>query len=261
VSNFLTNLVRRGAGFAPEAASRLEPALQPAALSAVALAQDDSARVERIQAESERRVDSGNAVSPQIGPANAADLARPQAPLPVSRGPVSQPSRQGSGRDETKKLVRPRVSAPDSPHRSPSALHSISPTGKSPSLHGAAVVGEPSLRPSTTADTRATERPKTSSHAALAPARHKDAEPLPLRLRPASVAVDHRVVPPMRAVTQPSAMQPKAPPPPRIQVRIGKVEVRASPPAPRPASIARPKASGGFAELALARAHLNRNYR
>jgi hypothetical protein len=51
------------------------------------------------------------------------------------------------------------------------------------------------------------------------------------------------------------------PQPPRIQVRIGKVEVRASQPAPPPARIARSKVSGGFAELALARAHLNRTYR
>jgi hypothetical protein len=48
---------------------------------------------------------------------------------------------------------------------------------------------------------------------------------------------------------------------PRVHVRIGKVEVRATTPAAALTRVARPKGGRGFAELRLARAHLDRNYR
>jgi hypothetical protein len=57
-----------------------------------------------------------------------------------------------------------------------------------------------------------------------------------------------------------SAVPPAQSEAPNVQVRIGKIEIRANQTASPPPRPAKP-ASRGFAELALARAHLNRNYR
>jgi hypothetical protein len=46
----------------------------------------------------------------------------------------------------------------------------------------------------------------------------------------------------------------------QIVVKVGKVEVRASQ-AQRPVRASRPRGTSGFAEMALRRAHLDRNYR
>ena len=52
-----------------------------------------------------------------------------------------------------------------------------------------------------------------------------------------------------------------APETPSIHVRIGRIEVRAAPQAAAPARPAAAKGSSGFAELRLARAHLDRTWR
>jgi hypothetical protein len=64
---------------------------------------------------------------------------------------------------------------------------------------------------------------------------------------------------PSRERASPAA--PVATKPSSIHVRIGKVEVRAGPPAAAPARVPRPKAAGEFADLALARAHQTQNHR
>jgi hypothetical protein len=63
------------------------------------------------------------------------------------------------------------------------------------------------------------------------------------------------------AVPTPTAPAASAAEPPRIHVRIGKVEVRASAPVAAPARVVRSDASRGFSDLRLARAHLDRNHR
>jgi hypothetical protein len=120
----------------------------------------------------------------------------------------------------------------------------------------------------------------TDAHAAPDATPNIHASPQGLRPRANAVAIEPRVGRDAAAAwRQPVMTLPQAKPenhtpaslevrstasarePPRIQVHIGKVEVRASSPAARPMRAARPKGNSGFSELRLARAHLDRNYR
>lgn len=264
MSNFLTNLARRGAGLAPQIAPRVAsiPAWSPAASSPYAAALDRSGEGSAF----EPALDDGTAHSSDERITTDFVPGAAQTPT-ATRSTLSR----GPQRDDGAKIhdiVRPVDSAPHSDERS----GLLRPSAPIPAGRATAHVVASAARPDGPSATDAQAAPGTTPNI--------HAGPQALGPRANAVAVEPRVgrdaAAPWR---QPVMTLPQAKPenhrsaslevrptasarePPRIQVHIGKVEVRASPPAARPMRAARPKGSSGFSELRLARAHLDRSYR
>ena len=258
MSNFLTNVARRGAGLAPQIAPRAAPipTWSPAASSAHG-------------AREESREESAFEPGLDDGTADWSETSITTDFVPRVRGPMATQSSLSSGplRDDSAKI-------PDIARPVDLASNSTEPSG--PLQPPAPIVAKLTTADMAAPAARADGTPATGAHAAPGPTPSVHADPQALRPRTHAVAVEPRAAALWR---QPAMGPPQAKPekrssaplearptasarePPRIQVRIGKVEVRASPLAPPPKRTARPKGSSGFSELRLARAHLDRNYR
>jgi hypothetical protein len=265
MSNFLTNLARRGAGLARQIAPRVAsiPAWSPAGSSPHAAALERS----REGSAFEPGLDDGTAhsseerITTDFVPGAAA-----QTPT-ATRSTLSRSLQRDDGA-RIPDVVRPVDLAPDSDERSgPLRPSAPIPAGRT-TVHVAARAAHANGTPATGA--HATPGPTPSVHAdpqalrpptnvvAVEPHAGRDAAALwrqPAMALP-QAKPDNRSPAPLEARPTASAREP-----PRIKVHIGKVEVRASSPAPPPKRTARPKGSSGFSELRLARAHLDRNYR
>jgi hypothetical protein len=276
VSSFLRNLVRRGAGVPPAIAPR--PAL-PSSFSADAVmtATPADQGFGQIAASADSVQDRPAAPGERTGepyPASITDRRPASAPAPA---PISV---AGPVRREAPTL-RPAQQAPAMPsaHDAVSAHTAPEPARSSHATverdHDVIVTPVPVPTPvvSRTADnapsvvTRAKpSRVPSSSHTVTpprAPQSHADAQSradaheVPA-VAPAAVVRAAALAP---ATTRSAAIDIAPPAAPDVQVRIGKVEIRASQPVAPPVRATQSKATTGFAELALARAHLNRNYR
>ena len=276
MSNFLANLARRAAGLPAQIVPRLTPAAQPAMLSAPAPAHDIAAVSEPAQDDFAGEAGHGETNSRRIAPATQPVLTASQRSGPALLGAISHPARRAREHPDIENFVRAadaqRLSAP----RPEFALASIAPRAQ-PKPLPALGSAEATPRTATARDAPSPYPPQATSRTAPAPTR-SDADPKrSSRLQRAAVTVELGTaeVAPARAQTQaatltamPQGPRDRASPasrvtakPSSIHVRIGKVEVRASAPAAPLARVSRPKGAGGFAELALARAHLNRNHR
>lgn len=263
MSDFLTNLARRGAGLAPQIAPR-SPAL-PAQASAAAAAGTDALEDGRGAA---RAVPDRNRTAMRWTKPRIDYEVLPRPPAAASAVPPAShgPQRNGGGKtDHAGPALEP---APQAKWQSDPQPPS-SPTPSSPTTAVQAT------NPASEAGVRATVAVTT-----LHP--ESDFGVMPESFRPRSDAVAREPIldrqtdrssrqvalaSPQAKPESRSSLAPAGPPaaetpePPRIHVRIGKVEVRASTPATPPRQTARPKGSSGFSELRLARVHLDRNCR
>ena len=275
MSNFLGNLARRAAGLPAQIVPRLTPAAQPAVLSAPAPAHDIAAVPGPAQDDLAGEAGHGETTSRRIAPATQPDLTASQRSGPALLGAISHPARRAREHPDIENFVRAADAQHHSAPRSKSALASIAPRAQPKPL--------PALGSAEAPPRTATARDAPSPYPPLATARtapastRSDTEPKrSSRLQKAAVTVEPGTaqVAPARTQTQataltamPQARRERTSPaaqaaakPPSIHVRIGKVEVRASAQAAPHARVSRAKAASGFAELALARAHLNRNH-
>jgi hypothetical protein len=253
VIRFLANIARRGAGLAPQILPR-GPSFPPWSFAARA---DGPA--------SELGIDGSAAsadaprITPDLFPAPGASAA------PVSAAPA--PPSQSCGTGEP---IR-RYSVP---------LNDLTPrSSASPASERRVSVERATVLPALP-EMRASEAPESEASARRSSTLHHGAEPQVPTPPTGAVAVAPRSEPTVAAPSRQPIMElPQAKPQsaaspaaatgpataaaeqPRIHVRIGKVEVRATTPAAAPARVVRPKGGRGFAELRLARAHLDRNYR
>jgi hypothetical protein len=265
MSNFLTNLAYRGAGLAPQIAPRVAsiPSWSPAASSPYADALDRS----REGSAFEPGLDDGTAHSSEERITTDFVSGRAARPPTATRSSLSR----GPQRDDGTKIhdiVRPVDPAPHSDERS----GPLRPSAPIPAGRTTAHVAVPAAR--------ADGRSATDAHAAPGATPSVHAGPQALRARANAVAVEPHVGrdaaaawrQPIMTLSQAKSedhtsasleVRPTvaAPEPSRIQVRIGKVEIRASPPVAPPTRAARPNGSSGFSELRLARAYLDRSYR
>jgi hypothetical protein len=252
MSRFLANVARRGAGLTPTIVPR--PASIPPLFGSP---------IPRAAA-SESNLTSGVASAARPRPiADTSPTARePTVPPPQSRlshsaegatGPVSlrfdcpsprpdEPSAPPPSRgpvDAERTPVRPPPTAARSDE--PPETNRIAPREASPRER---------IQPDT---------PSGRVHTvAVEPRADPDATaPLPQRILEVPAAKSASSAPPATRTTTPTG----ASEPPRVHVRIGKVEVRASAPAATLVRPPRPKGSRGFSEVRLARAHLDRDYR
>ena len=259
MSDFLTNVARRGAGLAPP----ITPHLAPVPTWSPAASPIHSVRQEsREESTFEPGLDDGTAHWSEAGIKTnfVPRLRTPMAPRLTS---PSGPQRDGDAKIPD--VVPPADPASNSGERSAS----LRPRGPIVNERTAAHVAAPAAR----AD-------GTNAHAAPGATPTLHADPRALQPRANAVTIKPHVdsdssaawrravmtLPQAKPKNQPSASLEVRPTaavrePPRIQVRIGKVEVRVSPPVVPPMRAARPKGSSGFSELRLARAHLDRNYR
>jgi hypothetical protein len=265
MSNFLTNLARRGAGLAPQIAPRVAsiPAWSPAASSPYADALDRS----REGSAFDPGLDDGTAHSSEQRITTDFVPGRAARPPTATRSTLSRGPLLDDGA-KIPDIVRPVDPAPHSDERSGPLRPPAPIVTKVTTAH----VGAPAARAEGT--------PATGAHTTPGPAPSVHADPQALRPRTNAVAVEPHAGPDAAAAwRQPVMTLPQAKSenhtsaslevrptvaarePPRIQVRIGKVEVRASPPVAPPTRAARPNGSSGFSELRLARAHLDRSYR
>ena len=260
MSNFLTNLARRGAGLAPQIAPRVAsiPAWSPAA-SSYAAALD--------------RCREGSAFEPGLddGTGHWSEAGIKTDSVPRVRTATGSTLSSGPQRDNGAKIpdvVRPVDLASNSAERSGPLRRSDPMVTERTTGHVAA----PAARADGTFATDARTAPGAT------PNIHPDLQAL--RPRANAVSVEPHVgsdaaagwrqsvmtlpqAKPKNHTSAPLEMRPTASAreSPRIKVHIGKVEVRASPPAAAPVRAARRKGSSGFSELRLARAHLDRDYR
>jgi hypothetical protein len=269
VSSFLSNLVRRGAGLPPAVTPRpAVPSPSPSSLSAEAVAADPADRGPgAVPATADSAPDRQAIPGERTGEVHAARIVdRLPAPA-LTPAPTF-----------TVSSARPDVSAIRSAREAPAVpmTHdavSARPAPERPRLSHAAVdrdhdaIVTPAPVPTPAMSRTADNAPAVAAR--VEPSRvappSSAVTPQPLKPRPdASNVPSASLVRPAATprVLAPSAAFDVAPAAaPDVQVRIGKVEIRASQPAAPLARAARPKGSSGFAELALARAHLNRNYR
>ena len=263
MSNFVTGLVRRGAGL-PQPVS-IRPALGQAQMPASLPA----AGPEQNAAESPAVALSDYGHGLDVGPHDFSALIRPAAPLP---GPQSAPAPEPGNRwpakpsatKEETLLLQPRSEPPRTTppatwqvrgedRSSPRAADAVRPLPpSSPPTTAAAETGENLERhtPRLQEDTRsriARPEPRTLPGAVSGTT---PAHPLP---RPESIAIA-RVQPAPAASA--SSGRGKTQESRSIQVKIGKVEIRSSQPAPA-ARPNRPSRTSGFDDLRLARTYLD----
>jgi hypothetical protein len=252
VSRFLANLARRGAGLAAQIVPRGAsiPPWPPAAMPLgttpepaidVGTASADGPRITRDFFPAPRApaaLAPPSSSSRGAGDATGHDISRLDDPTPRSGAPSAPPPSEGLLAVE-RATIRP-VPAEARACKAPEADANGTPeaTPRCPT------VPETPLRPPTRA-VAAAPRPEPN---AIAPSRQ------PIMEMPQAKSESAASPTP---TTRPAATAE----PPRVHVRIGKVEVRANTPAAAPARVARPKGSRGFSELRLARAHLDRIYR
>jgi hypothetical protein len=274
VSDFLGNLARRGAGLAPGVAPR-----PPAWPSSARRLKNTDAPFSEAPLEGDdapaRRANSDMA---------AARRARPDADLPQAAprtvlAPAQLEPRSAPAAD------------PGAHARAPMAAPSL---GLAPPFSASARLrfSQAVLRPVPASEWPASESKRSDAVPAMAP-RIPDREPRDAAaiVAPAARAAPVRghadsgptmarasAMPPERQLAHarqvPADSIPRhqrgpgapststaAPETPSIHVRIGRIEVRAAPQAAAPARPAAAKGSSGFAELRLARAHLDRTWR
>jgi hypothetical protein len=263
MSNFLANLARRGAGLAPQIAPRVAsiPAWSRTAPSLYAAAPDRR----REESAFEPGLDDGTAHLNEAG-SKTDFVPRVRAPTATRSTSLSDPQRDDGAKIPD--VVRPVDPASNSGERS------------GPLRHPDPIITERTTAHVAAPAARADGTSAKAEHAAPGPTPRGHADPQALRPRANAVAVEPHAGRDAAALwRQPAMALPQAKPdnrspaplearptgsarePPRIQVRIGKVEIRASPPVAPPTRAARPKGSSGFSELRLARAHLDRSYR
>jgi hypothetical protein len=258
VSDFLTNLARRGAGIAPQIAPR-NPTL-PAQASAAAAAGIDALEDGRDGA---RAVPDHNRSPMRWSELRIDSEVLPRAPAAASDTPQAshRPQRDAGGKtDDAGPSLEPapqakRRSDPQPPSGPTTAVQATNPASEA-GAH--ATVAVTTLYPKSDLGVmRESFRPRSEA-VAREPIVGPETGPSSGQLAPA---------PPQAKPESRSSLAPPGPPAtaapeqPRIHVRIGKVEVRASTPAIPPKQRARPKGSSGFSELRLARAHLDRDGR
>jgi hypothetical protein len=274
VSDFLGNLARRGAGLAPGVAPRLAMWRPPprvrlpnmgAPFSEAALEGDDApAQVEPrpVPAASNAPRAAGVEQPPAGDPAalsSAPMIAPAPMPAPSPRIPLPLPAPEQL---QVSQPVPPSEWPAREPQR-PDAVPAMTPCipDREPRvrLHSDAVAVEPPLlRPAPAAVQG--QFPRVSpSGPTMAAAPTTPPDRTSARARP--VAAD--AIPLAARERASAALSTRAPVPetPSIHVRIGRVEVRAPPQASAPVRPAQPKGGSGFAELSLARAHLDRTWR
>lgn len=247
MSDFLVNIVRRGAGLAAGVA----PA--PPQLGAVA---DIASSLSPVPAEPEGGPTSGgqgsSVTAPPVTFARALPRVLPPSPAPLEKTDLWRQEPTSSSR------------SPEAPHAAPSPSPSPSQVQVSPEG-----LAHP---PEATAPAPAQPEPRSRP-------------PVPeSRVPPVSLAPNSSSSPEDGA--SPRAARPRAEPPapapgrlgtahaasertpetPRVQVRIGRVEIRVSKPAARPSPPPAPKAPAGsrgprgFSEHSLARRYLDRRW-
>jgi hypothetical protein len=281
MTNFLGNLARRGAGLAISIAPRQAPPAMPD------MSRDTRPRSSvgvDVDGDSEGRVSSAPRSArerPASSPSDPAIEATPIAVRRQAKPALTFPEARAEAREtdrspEKSAVVRPagallnrREDAVEQSAR-PMQRRLDAPQNQEardqlPAITAGALKAE--YQPVTLASRRHnsgdTEPLSVRPRAEMQPAREAaSVRPAPPLSSPPTSA---RATPPTRTAGEPRgasvAAAPAAPTEvPNVQVRIGKIEIRASQTASPPPRPVRP-ASRGFTELALARAHLNRNYR
>ena len=257
MSAFLTNVARRGAGLAPEIDAPI------ASVAAPAPAWPAHAAIEQSRTD---EADFGDNALQLRQPSGETNFAIPPAASPV-RGRSAAISGLQHERDARIGGVARQFDPAPSPGdwSGPDLGSSVSSTSDhEPDWQSASAVPvRPMPQQSTGFGTRATE-------AALSPSSPSRVEASPVQAGvQAALPMNPTIAPAARTASIPIVNLPQArrqgasatagAAPSSVQVHIGKVEIRARPPAPMRA--ARATLSSGFSELRLVRAHLNRDYR
>jgi hypothetical protein len=277
VSDFLGNLARRGAGLAPGVAPR--PPVWPssarrlkntgAAFSEAPLEGDDAlargansdmaaaphARPDAdLPQAAPRTVFAPAQLEPRSAPA-ADPGTHARAPMPAPSLGLAPPPFSASARLRFSQAVLRPVPAsewPASESKRTDAIPAMAPRIPDREPHDAAAI----VAPARAAPVRghAAYAPNSGPTMSGAPAMPPERQLARARQVPADS------IPTQRGPGAPSRSS-AAPETPSIHVRIGRIEVRAAPQAAAPARPATAKGSSGFAELRLARAHLDRTWR
>ena len=264
MSGFLVNLVRRGAGLGPSLLPRSEPTWS-SELEGAAPAQSTSALTAPGQSET-----PAVAAEPSLGPPGPAGpqprvLPRDAEPEPVSptasSAPPAEPSSPAGAGARPEAPPGPAESTPPASRaEARTELPSPRPTGDpaAPRPPSGSAVGVPPP---------ASERSPLSEAAA----RPGATPPVPPPLAP-GVGEAGSITPRPRADRPAGALparldvrhppQPEATAAPRVEVRIGRIEVRVTrPPAPQAPPASPPaERSGGFERYILARRYLDRGW-
>lgn len=244
MSDFIANLARRGAGLPAEVAP------QPPALP------DFS---------------TGLGEAPQAGeePAVAPLAPVAQPSVPQAMPPAALEPAAVTGVASVPEVQR--VEAPQAPPAAPLALPAAAVAATPPRTPAAPAAVLPILEPAWNAPEPPSEpvlRPEAPAQAVFPP-RSEEPAPPPVAVLPAEVVSREQtvvVVPRPQEASSPDALSaipalaaPGPPPdPPKIQVRIGKVEVRLNQPLAPVASSPQPRR--GFDEYALSRRYLDRKW-
>jgi hypothetical protein len=256
MSRFLANIARRGAGLAPQVVPRGAP-IPPWSPAAV----PDGATSEPGVDGSTASADAPH-VTPDFFPARRAPTApalaapSPPSPLRATGEPISPDTARLD--DPTPRSGAPPASLP-SQRRLIVERATVSPDPPEASASKAPETEASALRPSTRHHEPAPQTPAPPTRAVAVAPRAEQTVAAPSRppVMELPQAKSQSLASPASATRAATAAAEQ----PRVHVRIGKVEVRATTPAAAPARVTRPKGGRGFAELRLARAHLDRNYR
>ena len=266
--SFLHNLALRGAGLAPRAAPRQEPIFP---------------EIPSTPAETPPMETGGGALSREAGEGRGGVFTAPPSEEP--RKPEGRRQPEGEVRALEPSPPAPLPAAHPAPRERGVRQRAASPpsepaivAGEAPALPGKTdgVEVEPRSSPLSRGSGRAAgrgaggegRRPQTPPSNALPqldpipepdPAIKPQPEPAILQSEPAPPVIEPR--PPQSVLTPAVASAPATPEPeePRIEVRIGRVEIKTAPPPVRPGP-APPKGPKGFREQAAARSYRDRKW-
>ena len=269
MSNFLTNLARRGAGIAPAIVPRVPygseaPAVQPEALDM------PDASGNPVHIGDAATLDPADPFEDRIDTSRS-DGLRPNHPPPdrprVSSEPLSSTQQPNAAADvrrmfENRPLsVSPTASAADEASFADRSDPDTRPAGKpTPAPTARAPMASPALPPALPVERVAAAKLQSASlSSAPAPRIADGSAPRPAP-SPSSVEVTPVAQAARKTQGEQSGSATAHAEAPSIRVTIGRVDIRASSPAQALHHSPSPKESKGFAELRLSRGHLGRTY-
>jgi hypothetical protein len=268
LAGYLTNLARRGAGLAPEMAPRAEVSPVISLSDRAPFSDSDQGGLETfpVSPVSEKASAPSGSLEPAMG---AVLPARPHPPA------LSAEEREEKGRPAEFE-VRPREHFPENLHQStpapreqesspelpisPRVTQRVTPEPERPFLAAAPVPAPPAPRPEPSQVTVPVLLPESvpSTETLSPPKAENPALPIPQAALALPSPRNPEPALPPRPRAEPVATEPPEPAEPRIEVRIGRVELRAAPPPAQPPAPSRERR--GFEDHALARRYLRRKW-
>jgi hypothetical protein len=268
MSNFLTNLARRGSGSALAIVPRAPYGSEAPAAQLEALDMPDASG-NPVQVEDAATLDPADPFEDRIDTSRS-DLLRPNHPPPdrprVSFEPLSSTQQPNAAADvrrifENRPLsISPTASAADEASFADRSDPDPRPAGKPTPATTRAPMTSPALPPALPVECVAAAKLQPANLSSTPAPRIADGS----ATRPAPSPSSVEVTPVPQAVRKTQGAQ-SGPAPahtetPSIRVTIGRVDIRASSPPQAPHRSPSLKESKGFGELRLSRGHLGRNY-